>query len=218
MTSKMNLEITSPEASAKYPYSVPELPYSYDSLDAVIDEQTMRVHHDKHHKAYTDKFNAALEQQSSLQGKSLIEILSDLGSLPDDIRNAVRNNGGGYLNHALFWPMLSESGGGEPGGDLAEAINREFGAFDQFKKRFSNAAATLFGSGWAWLVADANGKLDVIQTANQDTPLMKGKKPVLGLDVWEHAYYLRYQNRRPEYIENFWQIVNWEQCSRNYSA
>lgn len=205
-----------PNASLKYPYALPPLPYDYGALQSAVDEQTMRVHHDKHHQGYTDKFNKALKDQAELQQKTLVELLSDLSTLPDDVRVAVRNNGGGYFNHALFWPMLSENGGGDPGGELGKAIERDFGSFSAFKEQFTNAATTLFGSGWAWLVKNSGGKLEVIKTANQDTPLMSSKTPVLGIDVWEHAYYLKYQNRRAEYVGNFWKIVNWETCGRNY--
>ncbi|MBD3331936.1 superoxide dismutase, partial [candidate division GN15 bacterium] len=201
-----------------FPYKLPSLPYDYDALEVAIDAETMKLHHTKHHQAYTDKFNAALEKHSDLQGKHITELLADPNSLPEDVRGAIRNHGGGYFNHALFWPLMTGSGSGEPSGDLADAIKRDFGSLDDFKKQFSNAAATLFGSGWAWLAADNDGKLSVIQTANQDTPLLTGHKPVVGLDVWEHAFYLRYQNRKPEYIEAFFKVINWDQATKNFKA
>ena len=215
---RLPLETMAPKMSQSYPYALPELPYAHDSLTAAIDAETMKIHHGAHHKGYTDKLNAALEKHTDLHKKPLAEILSDLNSLPEEIRGAVRNNGGGYFNHALFWPMLSGTGGGTPKGELADAIKRDFGSFDAFKEKFTNTATTLFGSGWAWLVADDSDKLTLLQTHNQDTPLATGQRPVLGLDVWEHAYYLRYQNKRPEYIKNFWNVINWAQCTKNFGA
>lgn len=199
-------------------FELSPLPYGYDALEPYIDSQTMQIHHDKHYQAYTDKLNAALEKYPDLQSKSVEEILKDLDSVPEEIRPAVRNHGGGYYNHSLFWPMMKKGGGGEPGGELAEAIRNEFGSFADFKKRFSEAAATVFGSGWAWLVNDAAGKLAIVKTPNQDSPISTGQKPLLALDVWEHAYYLKYQNRRVEYIEAWWNVVNWEQVEENLSA
>ena len=196
------------------PYSLPDLPYDYSALEPFIDEETMHIHHDKHHQAYCDKTNAALEG-TDLGEKTIEEVLSDLNAVPDDIRMAVRNNGGGLLNHNFFFDGLGPDGG-EPEGDLLSAIDKAFGSFDDFKKEFSETAATQFGSGWAWLIADG-GKLAVTKTANQDTPLSEGKVPLLNIDVWEHAYYLKYQNRRPEWIEAFWNIVNWEQVAKRFS-
>lgn len=197
-------------------FTTPDLPYAYNALEPHIDEATMRVHHDKHHVAYTTKLNAAIEGTEYAKW-SIEDIVKKLNQLPEAIRGAVRNNGGGHLNHTMFWNLLSASGGGTPTGALAEAINAAFGSFDAFKKAFSDAAANRFGSGWAWLVV-AGGKLEVTSTANQDNPLTEGKTPILGLDVWEHAYYLKYQNRRPEYIEAFFKVVDWAAVARNFSA
>lgn len=207
-----------PKASLKFPFQLPELPYEYNGLEPAIFQQTMEIHHTKHHAGYTKKLNAALENAGSLQNKSIPELLANLDSLPADVQAAVRNNGGGYFNHALFWEMMKPGGGGQPKNELARAINRDFGNFDALKEQFSNAAKTLFGSGWAWLAADPSGKLEIVQTANQDTPLADGKKPVLALDVWEHAYYLQYQNRRVEYVDNFWSVINWETCEALYAS
>lgn len=197
-------------------FSLPDLPYSYDSLAPYIDAQTMELHHGKHHQAYTDKFNAALEKHPELTDKSAEDIITDLANVPDDIQTAVRNNGGGFVNHKLFWEVMKKDGGGEAVGQVGEKITAAFGSFDAFKEKFSTAAATQFGSGWAWLVKDDAGELSVMQTANQDSPLTQGKTPILGLDVWEHAYYLNYQNRRPEYIEQWWNTVNWEMVEEKY--
>lgn len=192
-----------------------ELPYAYDALEPHIDRQTMEIHHTKHHKAYFDKFTAALND-SEFAGKSIEEIFSNISKAPA----VIRNNGGGYYNHNLFWKVMSPNGGGNPTGKIAEAINSAFGSFDEFKTKFNEAAANRFGSGWAWLCAKADGSVSVCSSANQDNPLMdvadcKGT-PVLGLDVWEHAYYLKYQNRRPDYIGAFWNVINWEQVNKNY--
>lgn len=189
-------------------FSLPKLKYSYDALEPYIDAQTMELHHTKHHQTYTDKLNAALEGHADLQAKDIRELLTSLDELPEDIRTAVRNNGGGYLNHWVFWEIMSPDGGGEPEGKLAEKINEDFGSFEDFKKKMTSAAIARFGSGWAWLVL-ANGKLDVVSTPNQDNPISEGKEPLLGVDVWEHAYYLKYQNRRPDYLEAWWNVVNW---------
>lgn len=197
-------------------FELPKLPYGYDALEPHIDARTMEIHHSKHHQAYTNNFNAALEKHSELAGKSVGELLRDLNSVPEDIRTAVRNNGGGYKNHKIFWMIMSPDGGGEPSGALAEAINAGFGDFASFKDTFSKAAATRFGSGWAWLSKTANGSLVVSSTPNQDTPLMEGNFPILCLDVWEHAYYLNYQNRRGDYIAAWWNVVNWEEVSRRF--
>lgn len=194
-------------------FELPELPYAYDALEPHIDKETMNIHHTKHHNGYVTKLNGALEGHSDLQDKSLEDLLANLNDLPTDIQGAVRNNGGGHANHSLFWTVMSPNGGGEPTGELADKINATFGSFDKFKEEFANAAATRFGSGWAWLVAN-NGNLEITSTPNQDTPLMEGKTPILGLDVWEHAYYLNYQNKRPDYISAFWNVVNWEEVSK----
>jgi len=194
-------------------FELPPLPYDYNALEPHIDEMTMRIHHDKHHAGYTNKLNAAIEG-TDLAGKSIEAILAKgANALPV----GVRNNGGGFANHSLFWKVMAPGGGGQPSGSLANAINRDLGSFDAFKESFGNAAATRFGSGWAWLVL-ANGKLEVYSTANQDSPLMEGKTPLLGLDVWEHAYYLKYQNRRPEYIAAWWNVVNWSAVAEAFAA
>jgi len=197
-------------------FEVPDLPYAYDALEPHIDEATMRVHHDKHHQAYVDKANAALEG-TEWADRDVEDVLSDLSSLPGDKQAAVRNNAGGHSNHSLFWQMLGPDGGGEPSGDLAEAISSEFGSFDAFKDQFKEAGVTRFGSGWAWLVKDDSG-LAVVSTANQDSPISDGKLPLLGCDVWEHAYYLKYQNKRPEYIDAFWNVVNWDYVAQRLAA
>ncbi|KJR68721.1 superoxide dismutase SodA [Bacillus velezensis] len=196
-------------------YKLPELPYAYDALEPHIDKETMTIHHTKHHNTYVTNLNKAIEG-SALAEKSVDELVADLNTVPEDIRTAVRNNGGGHANHSLFWTLLSPNGGGEPTGELAEEIKSTFGSFDQFKEKFAAAAAGRFGSGWAWLVVN-NGKLEITSTPNQDSPLSEGKTPVLGLDVWEHAYYLNYQNRRPDYISAFWNVVNWDEVARLYS-
>lgn len=197
-------------------FELPELPYAYDALEPTIDKETMNIHHTKHHNTYVTNLNAALEGHPDLQSKSIEDLISDLNTVPEDIRTAVRNNGGGHANHSLFWKTLSPTGGGEPTGELAEKINEKFGSFDAFKETFEKAAATRFGSGWAWLVL-SNGEIEVTSTPNQDSPIMEGKAPLLGLDVWEHAYYLNYQNRRPEYAKAFWDKVNWDEVTKNYN-
>ncbi|SER68938.1 superoxide dismutase [Salipaludibacillus aurantiacus] len=197
-------------------FSLPELPYSHDALTPHIDEETMKIHHGKHHNTYVTKLNAALEGHSDLEGKSLEDLLTNLDALPESIRGAVRNNGGGHYNHTLFWQIMSPDGGGAPTGELADAINEAFGSFEKFKEEFKNAALTRFGSGWAWLVVN-NGKLEVTSTLNQDTPIMEGKTGILGVDVWEHAYYLKYQNKRPEYVDAFFNVINWEEVSKRYA-
>jgi Fe-Mn family superoxide dismutase len=197
-------------------YSVPDLPYPYDALEPHIDEQTMKLHHDKHHQAYVDKANGALEG-TDLEGKPIEEVVANLDAVPEDKRGAVRNNGGGHLNHTMFWESMSPNGGGAPSGDLAAAIDSAFGSFDAFKEQFEAAGAGQFGSGWAWLVLDG-GKLAVTSTPNQDNPVSQGKTPLLGNDVWEHAYYLKYQNRRPEYLKAWWNTVNWDKVAERYSA
>ena len=200
------------------PHELPQLPYAYDALEPHIDARTMEIHHTKHHQGYVNNLNAALEKHPELEKKSVEELLKDLNAIPEDIRTAVRNNGGGHANHSMFWPIMSPDGGGEPEGALADAINSSFGSFSDFKDQFSKAAAGRFGSGWAWLCVDKGGKLTITSTPNQDNPVSDGLRPVLGLDVWEHAYYLKYQNRRPEYISAWWNIVNWKQVAKNYSA
>ena len=197
-------------------YKLPELPYAYDALEPHIDKETMEIHHTKHHNTYITNVNNALEGHADLAAKSVEELISDLNAVPEDIRTAVRNNGGGHANHSLFWTLLSPNGGGAPTGALAEAIDKKFGSLDKFKEEFANAAKTRFGSGWAWLVLD-NGELSIMSTPNQDNPLMEGKTPLLGLDVWEHAYYLNYQNRRPDYITAFWNVVNWDEVQKLYT-
>ncbi|QDV16483.1 Superoxide dismutase [Mn] [Gimesia panareensis] len=198
-------------------YSLPDLPYAYDALEPHIDARTMEIHHTKHHQAYISKANAALEGHSDLAAKSIEDLMSDLSAVPEDIRTAIRNNGGGHANHSLFWTVMSPSGGGTPSGDLGDDINSTFGSFDAFKEQFANAAATRFGSGWAWLSVDG-GKLVVESTPNQDTPLSEGRTPILGLDVWEHAYYLNYQNKRPDYISAFFNVINWDEVAKRYAA
>jgi superoxide dismutase, Fe-Mn family len=188
--------------------SLPTLDYDYSSLEPHIDAKTMEIHHSKHHQAYITKFEAAIAG-TNLESQRLVQILGDLNAVPDNIKGAVRNNGGGHLNHSLFWKVIGPNGGGAPSGALASAIDSALGGFDAFKEAFANAAATQFGSGWAWLAVDANGGLQVVATPNQDSPVMEGLLPILGLDVWEHAYYLNYQNRRPDYIAAFWNVVNW---------
>jgi Fe-Mn family superoxide dismutase len=199
------------------PFTLPELPYAYDALEPHIDEQTMRIHHDKHHAAYVNNLNAALEGQAALQGKSIEDLLRGLDAVPEAIRTAVRNNGGGHWNHTLFWELMAPGGATAPGGALAAAMDAELGGFEKFREAFAKAAATRFGSGWAWLVLDG-GKLAVLSTPNQDTPLMEGKHVLLGCDVWEHAYYLKYQNRRPDYVAAWWNVVNWTVVGRRYEA
>jgi Fe-Mn family superoxide dismutase len=198
-------------------YSVPDLPYPYDALEPHIDEETMRIHHDKHHQAYVDKANGALEG-TEWADKDVEEVLKNLSSLPADKQGPVRNNGGGHYNHSLFWQMMSPDGGGAPSGELAAAIDSAFGSFDAFKEEFKNAGATRFGSGWAWLVKNADGSLAVTSTPNQDSPISDGQKPLLGVDVWEHAYYLKYQNKRPAYLDAFWNVVNWDYVADAFAS
>ncbi|MDD9785088.1 superoxide dismutase SodA [Priestia megaterium] len=198
-------------------YKLPELPYAYDALEPHIDKETMNIHHTKHHNTYVTNLNAAVEGKADLESKSIEELISNLDAVPEDIRTAVRNNGGGHANHSLFWTILCPNGGGAPTGELADAIASKFGSFDHFKEEFANAAKTRFGSGWAWLVVN-NGELEVTSTPNQDSPLMEGKTPILGLDVWEHAYYLNYQNRRPDYISAFFNVVKWDEVAKRYDA
>ncbi len=200
------------------PYSLPDLPFAYDALEPNIDARTMEIHHTKHHNGYVTKTNAALEGYDDLAAKTIEDLMRGLADVPEAIRGAVQNNGGGHANHSLFWSILSADGGGAPSGDLAAAIDATFGSFDEFKTKFAAAAGTRFGSGWAWLSVDGSGGLVVESTANQDTPLSSGHTPIVGLDVWEHAYYLNYQNRRPDYVAAFWNVVNWNAVSERYAA
>jgi Fe-Mn family superoxide dismutase len=197
-------------------YEVPDLPYDYNALEPHIDEETMRVHHDKHHQAYVDKANAALEGTEWAE-KPVAEVLQNLSSLPDDKQGPVRNNGGGHANHTFFWEIMSPDGGGDPEGDLASAIDDAFGSLDAFKEEFKNAGIGQFGSGWAWLIHDGSG-LAVVSTPNQDTPVSDGKTPIIGVDVWEHAYYLKYQNKRPDYLDAWWNVVNWAKAAENFKG
>lgn len=199
-------------------HTLPDLPYAHDALEPHIDAQTMEIHHGKHHNTYVAKLNEVIAGNTALEAKSVEELVSDLDSVPEGIRGAVRNHGGGHANHSLFWTVLGPDGGGEPGGALAEAINAEFGGFAEFQAKFEATGATRFGSGWAWLCVNGEGGLCVCSTANQDTPLMEGRTPILGCDVWEHAYYLKYQNRRPDYLKAFWNVVNWDAVAANYDA
>jgi Fe-Mn family superoxide dismutase len=198
------------------PYTVPDLPYAYDALEPHIDEATMHLHHDKHHQAYVDKVNAALEG-TEWADKPIEEVVTNLSSIPEDKRGAVRNNGGGHYNHSLFWESLSPDGGGAPSGDLGSAIDEAFGSFDDFKEKFEAAGVGQFGSGWAWLVAEG-GKVAIVSTPNQDSPLTDGKTPLFGNDVWEHAYYLKYQNKRPDYLKATWNVVDWDKVAERFSA
>jgi Fe-Mn family superoxide dismutase len=194
-------------------FTLPALPYTPESLEPHIDKMTMEIHHGKHHNAYVTNLNAAIEKAPELAGKTIEELVKGIGSVPEAVRTAVRNNGGGHLNHSMFWQIMTPGGGGAPTGAIADAINSSFGGFDKLKEQFKAAAIGRFGSGWAWVI-DAGGKLVVESTANQDNPLMDGKKPVFGIDVWEHAYYLKYQNRRPDYIDAWWNVVNWAEINK----
>lgn len=198
-------------------FELPSLPYAKDALEPHIDAETMDIHHGRHHNTYVTKLNGALEGHADLQSKSIEDLISNLDAVPENIRGAVRNNGGGHANHTLFWQIMSPNGGGEPTGAIGEAINSTFGSFDKFKEEFTQAALNRFGSGWAWLAVN-NGKLEVTSTPNQDSPLMEGKTPLLGVDVWEHAYYLKYQNKRPDYVEAFFNVVNWDEVNKRYEA
>lgn len=193
---------------------LPELKYAYDALEPHIDKETMEIHHTKHHQAYIDKYNAAVEGKD-LSDKDIYEVIKNLNEVPEDIRTTVRNNGGGYLNHNIFWEILGPNKGGEPTGALAEKINEAFGSFEDFKKKFEEAGAGQFGSGWAWLVKDGD-KVDIVKTANQDNPITDGKYPIMGVDVWEHAYYLKYQNKRPDYLKNIWNVIDWDAAAKRY--
>jgi Fe-Mn family superoxide dismutase len=197
-------------------HELPPLPYAFDALEPHIDARTMEIHHDKHHAAYVGNLNKALENHSDLQHKSITELISDLTAVPEAARTAVRNNGGGHFNHSLFWKIMKAGGGGEPTGELGDAIKSAFGSFDDFKTKLGTAGATRFGSGWAWLFIKG-GRLELGSTPNQDSPLMEGGEPILGLDVWEHAYYLKYQNRRPDYIAAWWNVIDWDQVADNFN-
>ena len=196
-------------------HSLPPLPYDYNALEPHIDERTMRIHHDKHHAAYVNNLNAALEKHPELAGKSVEDLVKGINTVPEDIRPAVRNNGGGHINHTMFWEIMGPGKGGEPTGRVGDAIKSSFGDFEKFKAQMNDAGVKRFGSGWAWLI-DAGGKLVIESTPNQDSPLMEGKKPLLGIDVWEHAYYLKYQNRRPDYLAAWWSVVNWDAVNKRF--
>ena len=197
-------------------HEFPSLPYAHNAVEPHIDARTMEIHHGKHHAAYVTNLNKALDGLGELEKRSITELLADLGSVPESARTAVRNNGGGHFNHSLFWKIMKPGGGGNPGGELADAIKSTFGSVDEMKSRINKAGVTRFGSGWAWLYI-ADGKLEIGSTPNQDSPIMEGGKPILGIDVWEHAYYLNYQNRRPDYLEAWWNVVNWEQVAKNFA-
>jgi len=199
-----------------YPAQLPPLPYEYGALTKAIDAETMQIHHDRHHASYVKNLNAALKQQPNLQNRSVEALLRDLKSLPADIRTTIQNNGGGHLNHTIFWQLMSPNGGGQPTGAIANAIDQTFGSFDNFKKQFNEAGGNRFGSGWVWLIRNPQGQLQITSTPNQDSPIMEGSYPILGNDVWEHAYYLRYQNLRAEYLTNWWNVVNWQEVERRF--
>lgn len=198
-------------------HELPKLQYSFDALEPYFDAQTMEIHYTKHHQAYVNNLNAAVEKYPELKEKTVEELLANSSELPEDVRQAIVNNGGGHYNHTFFWNILGKDGSKEPSTELLEAINGAFGSLDTFKQQFTETATKRFGSGWAWLTIDSTGKLEIWSSANQDAPIMQGKIPLLGLDVWEHAYYLKYQNRRPEYIEAFWNVINWDKVSEHYS-
>jgi len=198
-------------------YELPSLPYPFDALEPHIDAKTMEIHHDKHHAAYVTNVNKAIAGKGDLEKKSVEELISNLNAVPEDVRGAVRNNGGGHANHTMFWRIMSKNAGGQPSGKLADDINAAFGSFDGFKEKFEAAGLTRFGSGWVWLVLKG-GKLEIVSTPNQDSPLMEGNKPVLGNDVWEHAYYLKHQNKRADYLKGWWNVVNWNEVAKNYDA
>jgi Fe-Mn family superoxide dismutase len=198
-------------------HEVPALPYDYAALEPYIDEKTMHLHHDMHHAAYVKNLNTALEKHPNLQSKSAEDLLRDLNAVPEDIRTAVRNNGGGHVNHTMFWQIMKPKGGGAPTGAIAEAITKSFGSFKDFQAKFNDAGTKQFGSGWAWLVGNKNGELQVLSTANQDNPMSQGLFPILGNDVWEHAYYLKYNNRRPEYLQAWWNVVNWDEINKRFA-
>ena len=197
-------------------FELPPLPYDYNALEPYIDAETMMFHHDKHHAGYTKNLNKAVSKYPELASKSAEDILREIDTVPEDVAQTIRNNGGGYVNHQMFWEIMSPNGGGEPTGGLAEAITAKFGSFEAFKTQFNDAGSKQFGSGWAWLVLDSNGELQVMGTPNQDSPLMEGMYPIMGNDVWEHAYYLKYRNKRGEYLENWWNVVNWQEVTQRY--
>jgi len=199
-------------------FTLPPLPYDYAALEPHIDTQTMQIHHDKHHAAYVNNLNAALKEHPDLQSKSIEDLIKGINSVPEAIRTAVRNNGGGHINHTMFWEIMRPGGSGQPTGALAQAIQSKFGGVDTLKQQVNDAGVKRFGSGWAWLVVDSGGNLQVISTANQDSPLMEGQTPILGVDVWEHAYYLKYQNLRPKYLEAWWNVLNWNEVAKRYEA
>ncbi|MBD2195524.1 MULTISPECIES: superoxide dismutase [Calothrix] len=200
------------------PAQLPKLPYAYNALEKAIDAETMKLHHDRHHATYVNNLNEALQKHPELKNRSVEAMLRDLNNIPEDIRETVRNNGGGHLNHTIFWQIMSPNGGGQPTGEIAQQINQTFGSFDAFRKQFNEAGGDRFGSGWVWLVRNAQNQLQIVTTANQDSPIMDGLYPIMGNDVWEHAYYLRYQNRRPEYLNNWWNVVNWTEINRRSQA
>ncbi|WP_410510538.1 superoxide dismutase [Nodosilinea sp. E11] len=210
--------IAFPDRLLATPAELPPLPYDYAALEAAIDAETMRLHHDKHHAAYVNNLNEALADYPDLRGQSVEALLSDLDAIPEDIRTTVRNNGGGHLNHTIFWQIMSPEGGGEPTGEIAQAIEQTFGSFAEFQTQFNEAGSDRFGSGWVWLVSNDDGDLEIVDTANQDSPIIDGQYPIMGNDVWEHAYYLRYQNERGEYLENWWNVVNWPEINRRYQV
>ena len=199
-------------------YTLPALAYPYNALEPHIDARTMEIHHTKHHQAYINNVNNAIKGKADLESKSVEDLIANLNAVPEDIRNVVRNNGGGHANHTFFWTIIAPKAGGAPVGKVAAAINQTFGSFDAFKEKFAQAATTRFGSGWAWLSLTKDGKLEVASTPNQDSPIMEGKTPILGIDVWEHAYYLNYQNRRPDYIAAFWNVVNWTEVEKRFNS
>ncbi|MGI0483888.1 superoxide dismutase [Pantanalinema rosaneae CENA516] len=209
--------VASPEGElSANPAQLPPLPYEYGALAQAIDAETMKLHHDRHHATYVENLNEALKEQSDLRNRSVEALLRDLNSVPEGIRTTVQNNAGGHLNHTIFWQIMSPNGGGQPTGEIAQAINQNFGSFDNFRKQFNEAGGDRFGSGWVWLVRNAQGQLQITTTANQDSPIMEGNFPIMGNDVWEHAYYLRYQNRRAEYLNNWWNVVNWQEVNRRW--
>ncbi|WP_084315515.1 superoxide dismutase [Clostridium hydrogeniformans] len=199
-------------------FTLPPLPYDYNALEPYIDEETMRLHHDKHHAAYVNNLNKALEKHKNLKGKTIEELLMNLDSIPEDIRTAVRNNGGGHYNHSFFWEIMGPNKGGEPKGELKKAIDKTYGSFDKFKAEFEKQATSVFGSGWVYLVKDGNNNLSIVTTPNQDTPIAKGLNPVIALDLWEHAYYLKYKNLRADYMKNWWNVVNWDKGEENFQG
>ncbi|MEP0919721.1 superoxide dismutase [Leptolyngbya sp. DQ-M1] len=200
------------------PAQLPPLPYNPGALSKAIDAETMRIHHDRHHQSYVTNLNNALKDQPNLQNLSVEAMLRDLNAVPENIRNTIRNNAGGHLNHTIFWQIMSPNGGGQPTGAIAQAINQSFGSFENFRKQFNEAGGERFGSGWVWLVRNPQGQLQIVSTANQDNPIMEGNYPIMGNDVWEHAYYLRYQNRRADYLNNWWNVVNWNEINRRFQA